>query len=243
MHGDDSELILFVDPDEECLVIVVEDASSLGPVSLEECGLQVLVIALEEEVISGELFLLVGGEVAERVVLALELAGELGEGSDDLALDFLSLLSGHSRTERVLSEVAANSDTRRVDHLVLVLWETRAVQLGVVHIGHVLVLLRVTVVLVDDLVEEGSESVVGVVRSSVDTDAGVGPLGSGVDGLLEGESELVLGVLELLPNLGSKALGQEGLGASGEVRKVGNFLRALKVRPNQSASGASLSKL
>jgi len=107
----------------------------------------------------------------------------------------------------------------------------------------VLVLLRVTVVLVDDLVEEGSESVVGVVRSSVDTDAGVGPLGSGEDGLLEGESELVLGVLELLPNLGSKASGQEGLGASGEVRKVGNFLRALKVRPNESASGASLSKL
>ena len=35
LHGDDSELILFVDPNEESLLVVVEDASSLGPVSVE----------------------------------------------------------------------------------------------------------------------------------------------------------------------------------------------------------------
>merc|ERR1712223_647807 len=34
LHGDDTELILLVDPDEEGLVPVVEDTTSLGPVTL-----------------------------------------------------------------------------------------------------------------------------------------------------------------------------------------------------------------
>ena len=35
LHGDDSELILFVDPNEESLLVVMEDTSSLGPFSVE----------------------------------------------------------------------------------------------------------------------------------------------------------------------------------------------------------------
>jgi len=35
LHGDNSKLIFFVNPDKESLVIVMEDSSSLWPVSLE----------------------------------------------------------------------------------------------------------------------------------------------------------------------------------------------------------------
>jgi hypothetical protein len=35
LHGDDSQLILFVDPDEEGLGVVVEDTSARRPVSVE----------------------------------------------------------------------------------------------------------------------------------------------------------------------------------------------------------------
>ena len=35
LHGDDSELILLIDPDEESLVVVVEDTSARWPVSVE----------------------------------------------------------------------------------------------------------------------------------------------------------------------------------------------------------------
>jgi len=35
LHRNNSKLILFIDPDKESLVVVVEDTSSLGPVSLE----------------------------------------------------------------------------------------------------------------------------------------------------------------------------------------------------------------
>ena len=40
LHGDDTELILFVDPDEESLRIVVEDTSALGPVAVETAGIE-----------------------------------------------------------------------------------------------------------------------------------------------------------------------------------------------------------
>jgi hypothetical protein len=106
-----------------------------------------------------------------------------------------------------------------------------------------LVSLGVTVIIVDNLVEEGSESVVGVVGASINTNTGVGPFAARENCLLEGESKLILGVLKLLPNLGSEALRQEGVGACGEVGEVSNFLRALKVRTDESSSGASFSKL
>ena len=35
LHGDDTELILLIDPDEECLGIVVEDTTASGPVTVE----------------------------------------------------------------------------------------------------------------------------------------------------------------------------------------------------------------
>jgi len=43
LHRDDTELVLLVDPDEEGLGIVVEDTASLGPLTLETAGFQVLV--------------------------------------------------------------------------------------------------------------------------------------------------------------------------------------------------------
>jgi hypothetical protein len=40
LHGDDSKLILFVDPDEESLSFVVEDTSSVWPLSVEVACLE-----------------------------------------------------------------------------------------------------------------------------------------------------------------------------------------------------------
>jgi hypothetical protein len=40
LHGNDAELILFVDPDEEGLLFVVEDTTTVGPVAVEATGLQ-----------------------------------------------------------------------------------------------------------------------------------------------------------------------------------------------------------
>ena len=40
LHGDDSELILLVDPDDESLGLVVEDTSARRPVSVEVASLK-----------------------------------------------------------------------------------------------------------------------------------------------------------------------------------------------------------
>jgi hypothetical protein len=40
LHRDDTELVLFVDPDEESLLLVVEDTSAVGPVVVEANSLK-----------------------------------------------------------------------------------------------------------------------------------------------------------------------------------------------------------
>ena len=60
LHRDDSQLILFVDPDKEGLFIIVEDASTLWPVSVKVARLKEPITLLEQEVVSNELLLLSG---------------------------------------------------------------------------------------------------------------------------------------------------------------------------------------
>ena len=55
--------------------------------------------------------------------------------------------------------------------------------------------LSVLVVVFDDLVEEGSEDLVAVVGTSVNTNTRIGVLAPGEDSLSEGEPVLVLLVL------------------------------------------------
>merc|ERR1719168_298196 len=55
LHGNDTELILLVDPDKESFVLVVEDTTAFGPVTLHTSDLQVGVTRDEEEVIIDEL--------------------------------------------------------------------------------------------------------------------------------------------------------------------------------------------
>ena len=57
LHGDNSKLILLVDPDQECLFLVVENTSTSWPVSVETTGFQESVSFLEQEVISNQLSL------------------------------------------------------------------------------------------------------------------------------------------------------------------------------------------
>ena len=58
LHRDDSELIFFVDPHEECLLVVMEDASSFRPVTVKTTSLKEPISFLEQEVVSDELVLI-----------------------------------------------------------------------------------------------------------------------------------------------------------------------------------------
>jgi len=133
LHGDDSELILFVNPNKEGFGIVVEDTSSLWPVSLESSRLKIFVSSLEKEMIGDQLFSFGIRHVTERVVFTLEVTLEFSESRDDEFLDFESLSSGNVGTEWIGGQVSGDSDSSGVDHSVFISWERWAVKGVIVH--------------------------------------------------------------------------------------------------------------
>ena len=133
LHGDDSKLILFVNPDEESLGVIVEDTSSLWPLSLESCRLKIFITSLEKEMISDELFLLGLSHSSERIIFTLKVTGHLTKSRGNKSFNLNSLFSGNSGTEWISSKVSGNSNSSGVDHLVLISWEWWAVQFVVIH--------------------------------------------------------------------------------------------------------------
>jgi len=170
LHGDNSKSILFVNPNEEGLGIVVEDTSGFGPLTLETARFEVLVTTLEKEVIGNERLSLTISHLTERVVLTLKISIKLGESFRYFTFNFLTVSSVDVGTERVISEVSSNTDSSGVDHGILISGESRGVQGLGVHVKNVLVLRGVTVVTLDDLVEERGELIVTVVTTGIDTD-------------------------------------------------------------------------
>lgn len=116
LHRDDTELILFVDPDKERLVFVMEDSTGFGPLALESTALKVLITSLEKEMVSDELFFVGVTHGGERVVLSLEFSSEILKDTNHGGFNFSSLLSGNCSAKGVVSHVAANTDSCRVDH-------------------------------------------------------------------------------------------------------------------------------
>ena len=104
-----------------------------------------------------------------------------------------------------------------------------------VHVDDVLVCGLVTVIRLNDLVHEGSEVIVRFVRTSINTNTRVGPLGTGEDRLLEGVAVLVFTVLALLPDIAGKAFVEERAGTGREVRETGDIVRRFEVRSHHGA--------
>jgi len=147
-------------------------------------------------------------------------------------------LGSHSCAERVVSEVTRNTDSSRVDHSILICGEVRALELSVVHVRDVLVRWRMVMILLNDLVKEGSKGVEALVAASVNTDPRVGPLASREDALLESEAILVLSVLAFLPDIARQHLGKERLCSAGEEWESCNLGGRRKVRSHKHAFGS-----
>ena len=67
LHGDDPELVLFIDPDEEGLLVVVENTSALWPVSVETTRIKEAITLFKEEMIVNQLLLLLRSHGSKRV--------------------------------------------------------------------------------------------------------------------------------------------------------------------------------
>ena len=137
LHGDDSELVFLVDPDEEGLLVVVEDASAFWPVSVEVAGIEEAVTLFEEEMIVDKLLLLLWSHGPKRVEGSGKFALERVASLDNSLLDLISLLSGDGWAERELCQISADSDACRSDHSCVFRGEGWALELRVVHVAHV----------------------------------------------------------------------------------------------------------
>ena len=158
--------------------------------------------------IGDKLSLLLLGELIKGVESTSEVTLVGLEGLADLLDDGESLFVGDAGSKGELGEVTADTNTGGDDHSSLISGEGRAVELGSVHAGDVLGVLTVLVVLIDDLVEEGSEGLVRAVGASVSTDAGVDVLATGEDAGLERDTSIVLLSVAGVPDFLVEGLGK-----------------------------------
>jgi len=157
LHGDDTGLVLLIDPEKEGLGVIVEDSTTLRPVTLHTSDSQVAVTRDEEEVIINEL--LADGLVhaSERIVLASKISGQLGQSGGHHLLNVDSLLLGDSGRETESINITSNTDTGGVDGDSGL--DVADNLLGV-HVGGVLGVSGDAVVVLDDGVEDLGEVLV-----------------------------------------------------------------------------------
>jgi len=209
LHGDDSELILLVDPDQEGLGVVVENATALGPVALHAGHLEVGVAGHEEEVVIDQLLADLLVHASQGVVVAGQVAGELGEGTLHQVLNANALLLGDSGGQTESLDGATHTDPDGVDWD---FWKDVSGDLGDVHVGGVLEVSGESVVLADQRVEDIGEVDVGVLISGVDAAVLVVEVDGASNGLAEGEAgSLGDDATQLVPLLLGHVLGDQAV--------------------------------
>jgi hypothetical protein len=166
LHGNDSKLIFFIDPDKEGLGFVVEDTSAFGPVSFHTSNGQVSVSGNEEEVVIDELLSDLLVHASERVVVTSQVSGELSEGVLHQRFDSNSLFLGDSGGETESFNGSTDTDTAGVNGNFRV---NIAGNLGGVHVRGVFEVGGKAVVFANEGGEDISEVLVGVTITGVDT--------------------------------------------------------------------------
>merc|ERR1719370_1527602 len=115
LHGDDAELILFINPGEEGLCGVVEDTTTLGPVSLHTSNLEVSISRHKQEVIINQLLSNLLIHSSQRIVSSRKISLQVGKGLLHQLLNSNTLFLGNSGGKTESINGAANSDTARVN--------------------------------------------------------------------------------------------------------------------------------
>jgi len=191
LHGDNAEMILLVDPDQEGLGVVVPDATTVGPVAGHAgAGEERRHGLVEEEVIVDQLILLGVGHLGKGEVLTLELTLEAGKGIDGDLLDSATLSTGAVGREGDSLDGATGTDAGRKDVLLI---EDTSLKVVGVQVGLVLgVLAKSVVTSLDDGVKKISEDLVGLLitgNSADGHDEGMsGVVHTGLDDAVQGAS-------------------------------------------------------
>jgi len=238
LHGDDTELILLIDPDEEGLGRVVEDTTTLGPFTLHTSGDKVLVAGDEEEMVVDELLTVGLSHSLQGEVFSSEVELQLSEGGLHELFDVLTLLAGDSGGETESIDGAADADPGGLDGSLLV---DVANNLGRVHVGLVAEAILQSVVFQDEGVENVVEIGVRVGVAGVDAAVLVVELDGASNGLGEGKAGgLCLDAAEFGPLFGGDVFRDQGVsgGDFGHSSSLTRLLSSDLVQDDQTANGA-----
>jgi len=210
LHGDDTELILLIDPQKEGLGGIVEDSTALGPVTLHTGNGEVGISGNEEEMIINKLLTNFLIHASEGIVFSSKISGKSGKSNLHEVLNSNTLFLGDSGGKSESINGATDTDTGGVDGHIGV---DVSGDLGDIHVRGVLGVGGDAMVLLDDSIKDLSEVLVGVPISGVDTAVLVVELNSTGNALSEGESGgLGHNILDLVPSLLSDVLGHQRLG-------------------------------
>ena len=128
----------------------MEDTSALWPVPVKTACVKEPVALLEKEVVCDQLLPLSFGQGVERVVCSGKLASEATASLNDLLFDGVSLLSGDCRAQGEVSQVAADSDTRRLNHGGVLWGKGWSIELTGIHVASMASRQLILVVVLDD---------------------------------------------------------------------------------------------
>jgi len=209
LHGDDTGLILLIDPDQEGLSLIVEDATALGPVTLHTSNLQVGVTRHEEEVVVDEL--LADGLIhtGQGIVVTSQISFQLGESVLHEGLNINTLLLGDAGGKTESLDGTADTDSAGVDGDFGV---NVGGDFGGIHVRGVFEVSSKTMVFADEGIEDILEVNVGVFITSIDTTMLVVEVNSASDSLGKGEARGLGDVVsQFSPFVGGDVLGDQGV--------------------------------
>merc|ERR1712241_97079 len=115
LHGNDSELILFIDPDKECFGFVVEDTTAFWPVTFHTSYLQVWISRHEEEVVIDQLLSDSFIHSSQWIVVSSKITSELSESSLHEVFNSNTLVLGDSGGETESLDRSSNTNSDRVN--------------------------------------------------------------------------------------------------------------------------------
>merc|ERR1711963_794968 len=209
LHGNDTELILLVDPDKESFVLVVENTTAFGPVTLHTCDLQVGITRHEEEMVVDELLADSFIHTSQGIVVTSQISFQLGEGVLHEGLNINTLLFGDAGGKTESLDGMADTDPAGVNG-------DFGVNVGgdfaSIHVRGVLEISTKTMVLADEGIEDISEVKVGILITSIDTAMLVVEFNSASNGLGQCESRGGSYVItQFCPFFGGDVLGDQGV--------------------------------
>merc|ERR1719483_1018568 len=209
LHGNDTELILLIDPDQEGLGGIVEDTTTLGPVTLHTSNGQVAVTRDEEEMVINKLLTNSLIHASQRVVVTSQISFQSSEGILHESFNINTLLLGDSGGKTKSLDGTTNTDSARVnrDLGINILGD-----FGRIHVRGVLEVSSKTMVFADEGIKDIGKVKVGILITSIDTTMLVVEFNGTSNSLGQGEAR---GgghmVTQFCPFFGSDVLGGQGV--------------------------------